>query len=99
MAAKLTRKEQQRAFLRFLQEQERKGATFSAEDIARATTYELNGTVKTNLGKPVWQRFIPKVGPNSYRAINVVGITDAEFIQLISVNQQLTHPGSIAAPL
>lgn len=99
MAAKLTRKEQQRAFLRFLQEQERKGATFSAEDIARATTYELKGTVKTNLGKPVWQRFIPKVGPNSYRAINVVGITDAEFIQLISVNQQLTHPGSIAAPL
>jgi len=98
MAAKLTRKEQQKAFLRFLQAQERKGATFSAEDIASATTYELKGTVKTNLGKPVWQSIIQRVGPNSYRAINVAGITDDEFAQRISVNQQLTHPVSSTTP-
>jgi len=98
MAAKRTRKEQQRAFLRFLQEQERKGTTFGAEDIAAATTYELKGTVKTNLGKPVWQSIIQKVGPNSYRAINVVGISEEEFAQRISVNQQLTHPGAAYAP-
>lgn len=98
MAAKLTRKEQQRSFLRFLQEQERKDTTFSAEDIAAATTYELKGTVKTNLGKPVWQSIVQKVGPNRYRAINVRGITEDEFVQRISVNQQLTQGTTLAAP-
>ncbi len=98
MAGTTTRHKKMNAFRLFLQEKERKDQVFSAEDIAKATTYELKGTVKTNLGKPVWRNVIQKVGPNQYRAVNVGGLSEPEFAQRISVNQQLEAPADSNPP-
>lgn len=72
--------------------------SFTAEDIANATTYALDGTVRTNLGKPVWRHVVQRVGPNEYKAINTIGLDEKEFADRISVNRLLEEPMSVNAP-
>ena len=72
--------------------------SFTAEDIANATTYALDGTVRTNLGKPVWRHVVQRVGPNEYKAINTIGLDEKEFANRISVNRLLEEPMSVNAP-
>lgn len=95
---KLKRKEQMNAFRLFLQRMERTGKSFTAEDIASATTYQLNGTVKTNLGKPVWRHVVQRVGPNEYKAINTLDLDEKAFADRISVNRLLEEPITAIAP-
>src|SRR5690606_13742976 len=90
--------EQMNAFRLFLQRMERTGMSFTAEDIANATTYALDGTVRTNLGKPVWRHVVQRVGPNEYKAINTIGLDEKEFADRISVNRLLEEPMSVNAP-
>jgi len=83
-----------RAFFTFLSKMERSKKAFTAEDIADATGYELIGTVKTNLGKPVWRNVIRKTGAHQYMALDVDGLTEEEFMLRVSVKNMLQDPGS-----
>jgi len=99
MAKATTRNDQMNAFRLFLQEMERKDSAFSAEDIAVATGYELKGTVKTNLGKPVWRNVVQKVGPNQYKAISTLDLDEADFAKRVSVNKMLEDPLPSRVPI
>jgi hypothetical protein len=82
------------AFFVFLKKMERSNKAFTAEDIADATGYELIGTVKTNLGKPVWRNVLRKTGPGQYMALEVGGLTEEEFMLRVSVKNMLQSPAS-----
>ena len=82
------------AFFVFLKKMERSKKAFTAEDIADATGYELIGTVKTNLGKPVWRNVLRKTGPGQYMALDVGDLTEEEFMLRVSVKNMLQSPAS-----
>lgn len=86
--------EQMPSFLRFLQDMEAKGQVFGPEDIAKATGYELKGTVKTKLGtRNEWGEFLIDLGDWRYKARGTQELSIAEFAYRLSSKYQRQHRG------
>lgn len=96
---RIVKNSKMRAFHSFLKEKEKAGKTFTAEEIADATGYELQGTVRVNLGKPVWRKVLQKVSPGVYRAIDTSDLTEEEFALRLSVKNMLEAPVGERAPV
>lgn len=96
---RIVKNSKMRAFRAFLQEKEKENKTFTAEEIAEATGYELQGTVRVNLGKPVWRKVVQKVRPGVFRAVDTIGLTEEEFALRLSVKNMLEAPVSERTPI
>ncbi|MBL0127250.1 MAG: DUF3644 domain-containing protein [Flavobacteriales bacterium] len=71
------------------------------EEIAENTGYPLKGTVKAKVSRDEWQRVLIRVGPNEFKAKDVLEIDREEFASRLSV-KALHVPGanaSVVVPL
>ena len=88
-----------KAFLPFLQRMEEADKSFTAEDIAKATGYELRGSVKAKLSRDEWHNVLHKLGPNEFKATGTRGLSDQEFAKLVSVKSMLHAPPTAHKPV
>lgn len=85
-----------KAFLPFLQKMEAADKSFSATDIAKATEYELKGSIKAKLSRDEWRNILVRLGPDEFKASGTIGLNDQEFAKKVSVKSMLHAPQSTA---
>ncbi|WP_396634908.1 DUF3644 domain-containing protein [Maribacter sp. R86514] len=82
----------QKLTFKFLQAKERSNSTFTAKELAEASTYDLKASLKAKLSRSEFGEFIVKLKEGSYKAQNTSGITVEDYAYRTSSNYRILNP-------